>query len=1536
MVQDLGAQINLSTNADKVAEIVVAALRRMETATKTTAAQAGSKQILADFKTDLAGAKISSQQIRLLFDELNRLQNIKGVPKDIFSGLIREVQDVIRLEPAYVAAIKAEADAGNQLARSLLHVAEAQEKVNQQTRINRVTNAVLPSVTSIPTVTPSAAPRTGAGGVPPGWSPPPWAPGSNAPWPGGVPPGWSPPPWAPGARTPWPGGVPPGWQPPPYWGGPGGGGRGVPPPPPPIVPPAGGGGGAGGGGWMGGRGTFTQQLANTARISLLYSGMYQALYGLEQFLSNAVQSFSEFQIALLELSESANVSVQEARTMAEAITDIGAAFGAAATDALRVAIQARGVSPEGGEQFVQQAVRTASQLALITGQSATEIGQSLNGLTVAFDTSQKVIGDASTYFNKKYGVLAPTLAGEARIAPLAAQAGLKPEELSAIFSALSARLAETPDALAASLTQVLSRPDLVDLTQFGATAGKSFADQVEEVGRKFDQMSRQTQNELIFQFGRGKSGQAALELFRQFPAIRQQVAAAGPQIAGKAEELAQARMRTFAGAMQHLQVQVANLANSIGQAGLLAPLGGVIFALTELVDLLNSLLGPLTRLPDEIKTIVALLIDLAIALRVAKAVAGAGGLQAGITSLAGRVAGGAAAGAGAGAGAAGLFASLRLGFSRFLTTFAKGFGPVGLGITGLLLGINAWQEANQAQNAAMDDFTTALGKSGSTAEDMADAAAASAEALENQSLITRAVTQGERERLRETEATLQAISELRPVASKETTEIATVLRETDVSTALAALEDMGVSGTEAFRRLAQAAAVNAPEGIPGAPGEGLVERQKAALAKIFGDALVTAGESLQPPKPKEPEPKGPPRGAGGPSIIPQVDPLSWFASIVPWGPDKAAEANKAIADAVEELMSQLAPGEVLTDSQLSVIANQVLKAIGVDPDDPDWAEKKENLIKKIMEALDAAGSSALLVNDAVAVVLNKWGPLIEAAKADTASKAALFKPAAMGPNLSFSPAEVRKSFEALGKMDLSVLQPGSLVAAQMGQIKDLESLIAKVRESGDFEQLQELYDTLNVKKRELADAIIGPAMATLTAAFGDLSAKDKSSAELKNMVSAIASLIPLVYKSGDAMAQLIGGMDSQVRALVRAKIAANKKIVDAAVKSATDVYLKTLGDLQKAEGVSTEGRWDPTDFAKNVGKALDTSGLEALQKTQKDLQAQLDAFDKAIAGMPSGPGTDAKAKAEKTKKDVAKKLDTAAQIAAAKALAEATRVADPVRIAAAQLQVAMADLDAIARDTENGGKNSVAYYNALAGVYKAQQELASTIVQASHQVRLLGIDLTDPVQQAQAEYQLALDNLNSLMSQGLSENALNPARVDVRQKEAAAQAAAFQQMFGDLQTNEQLKRISHQEFIRSVQAERDRLAAQRSLLSASSNMYRQITDQINQLDQALMAASESMNTMFNLGAIKIPTVYEVRRFMESAFEGLNFLAGGMQDQMRPGGGLVPVAPAAGAVDNRNVEININGGDLEAVQAVVMEAAGVGAEQQVVGARPHKF
>jgi hypothetical protein len=189
--------------------------------------------------------------------------------------------------------------------------------------------------------------------------------------------------------------------------------------------------------------------------------------------------------------------------------------------------------------------------------------------------------------------------------------------------------------------------------------------------------------------------------------------------------------------------------------------------------------------------------------------------------------------------------------------------------------------------------------------------------------------------------------------------------------------------------------------------------------------------------------------------------------------------------------------------------------------------------------------------------------------------------------------------------------------------------------------------------------------------------------------------------------------------------------------------------------------------------------------------------------------------------------------------------ASAVQSAAKQLAQARADIAQYKRGT-------LEYYNALATLIQAQRDLAEANQNAAFLKQKLSIDLTNPVATARLAVKQAQAKLALLQKEHAPADLVNQAKLDVKDAQNQSESAAFSQRLQDAQTNEELGRISHEAYLRYLNNEHNRLTAIR-------HRTRQQTDELNQIDQAIKAANDQFSGQFNIGDIKVPTIYEVRR-----------------------------------------------------------------------------
>jgi hypothetical protein len=205
------------------------------------------------------------------------------------------------------------------------------------------------------------------------------------------------------------------------------------------------------------------------------------------------------------------------------------------------------------------------------------------------------------------------------------------------------------------------------------------------------------------------------------------------------------------------------------------------------------------------------------------------------------------------------------------------------------------------------------------------------------------------------------------------------------------------------------------------------------------------------------------------------------------------------------------------------------------------------------------------------------------------------------------------------------------------------------------------------------------------------------------------------------------------------------------------------------------------------------------------------------------------------------------------------------------------------------------YYSALSGVREAQSALAQAEREQADRVARLGSDLTNPVEQARLDVEKARAQLTADQASGQGPDVVTQDQLDLKNAQNTQEAAAFNQRISDLQTAEDLGRISHTAYMSYLQAEHDRL-------SAVANRTRQQQEQLDQVDKLMKSASEQIQGQFNIGDIKLPTIYEVRRAIASN------------------------APTSVAdYSHSNNVININGAPLEQVLEYLETYLGAGAQ-----------
>lgn len=207
--------------------------------------------------------------------------------------------------------------------------------------------------------------------------------------------------------------------------------------------------------------------------------------------------------------------------------------------------------------------------------------------------------------------------------------------------------------------------------------------------------------------------------------------------------------------------------------------------------------------------------------------------------------------------------------------------------------------------------------------------------------------------------------------------------------------------------------------------------------------------------------------------------------------------------------------------------------------------------------------------------------------------------------------------------------------------------------------------------------------------------------------------------------------------------------------------------------------------------------------------------------------------------------------------------------------------------------------------------MADAIRSYQHNQGLLRIDATNPLKVAQLEAREAARKLRQDRRAGRGKDVIAQDRVDLQSAQANAEQTKFEQRLSSVQTADELGRISHTKYLAYLQHEHDRLEG------IKHRTYQQ-QQQLDEVDRLMQEAAKQMQGQFNIGDIKLPTPYQVRRYIAQA-AGANPSGGGTQARTQ-------------YTDARTVTIHIDGTASEKVRRIVREEAGKGARVTTTATR----
>lgn len=1281
--------------------------------------------------------------------------------------------------------------------------------------------------------------------------------------------------------------------------------------------------------------SFGGSIGQVGRFTALYGGAYGLLYQLTNGFSAAAAEAINFTQAVADLNLASGQTAETNRELADSLGNIAAAAGIAPSQGVSAGAQAIGLfglaQASASEQAAgaEQSVLVSSRIAAVGGTDLAVTQQNLAGLARSLNISidrLPALEDELTFISRNIGrPVSELLPAVASVGTLGAGAGFSTQELFAAIGQVTSTTGQSASGAASSFRQVLSRADDPNFgrkvqEQFGIDAqGKSLRDIFAEFSAT--NPTAEALNRFSLLFGRGASQQVAQILGGNFNRIEGLAAgASGAAGTGLGKSVFDEITESAGFQLKELGAQALNLGKDLSQTGILDLLGLLVKAALVATKALDTVVQTFNLIPAPLRSLVFGLIELQLAIKAFGILRPlAGGLAAGLTTAAGsRLASaageGAVAASSARLGAAGgLFrGGLLAPFQRNQiaeaeTVTAQGVRAAGAALvtslnlttaglrttTGLqgLAGLNALR-AGTPGIGAVPLGTAAAG--GGRLASLGSGALALAGGPVGVALIGATIGIAFVSQIKSDQ---DEIAQIIAGSRSGTTEAAArgdfagAAQSQQVAAGLlsqgggitgyftAAERDRGVSRANGLAELYGEfdQAVKAEQELARARGEGSAIGD---LASLSASDLNAALEGLQ----SSGETAASTSVLLSKAIEDLVNPAQKLIAATQISATATASTTGAIPGILADLPrikgNPVVGGSKGGVSGLGAIAAQA--NVGSDLTSPEFQDRAQANLEGLLKsnggkALDPAALDRIAKLQADFYVQESG--IKDPARAQ-ALREGLIKyfseqiasaGGAQTPLLSRD--QLLSGISAATGLIGQRSGPDGIAELQraLGQIDDLRSKAADPADA----QLPAVIEARRAVVADLAKATIDDNLRILQAlnSLDPVAAARKSQGELKKAVD-------LATASGntDLVVSVIEGANRAQIAIVRASLEAVVRAKQAALAALPVIAALGAAAFKDSD---VKGSTDAAISKRNGAQ-------DAVAEAQKRLRIFLQSLARSVI-----PDTN---KGYGLGSQPAETADKQIDIDNARTRARVAGNSSAIVQARASIEIASRDLAA-------AKANTVAYYTALAALREGQRQLAVAELAYASDLRKLKSDLTDPVAQARNALKDARAKLAADLKSGQGADVIAADRVAVRQAQNSAEAAAFQQRFSDAQTADRLGRISHQAYLRYLQNEHDRL-------SAIKKRTRQQQEQLDQVDEAILAANQQLTGQFNLGDIKVPSPYEVRRYIAETANAAK--------QAATGQGVSTSAGFASTVSGSTVsnQVYINGADPVAVETIL--------------------
>lgn len=1197
---------------------------------------------------------------------------------------------------------------------------------------------------------------------------------------------------------------------------------------------------------------FGQGMGYQAGVTLKYFALYSAFAAIQGALAQMKQDTEEYTAAITDLSIATNTSYESAQKLADEYQAIGAQFGqgpistaqamaqyartyGGSADSLQIGARVGGIV----NTLEPEARRDNAMQDLIAVAKAYNIGPGASE-----ELLNQILSVARHYGFQTAGQVLP---GVSAVGDIGKESGYTPAQLAALIANVMREQGVGADAAAGDIKRFLGSgndPNFIRLFDtLGINQDDTMKAKFDQLSQKLSTMSEDQQARTLVTLGNPRIAATVVAAVRGIPEANQAASSAETGSTGLAASVAEKNLANLRGQLQQFGQEVQTLFLEMADTGVFNVLVLLLQTGKAFVDLLGRMLSVFNSMPSVIKEITGALLILYAANRGVSALT-AGGSLAGMGPL-GRIAptgtsifaaGGASAqqaqvqrslalAMGETTAGATVAATASTTLGARLTGMAATLRGAAVGVAGLLaallpmIALAAGVTVISDANASKDQQTGAANNLLGGYQDLQKAKAS-----------------GNAEQIKAAQERIKgAIPELQ--------------KGNDGFTGW--LMNQLTPGLEEARQglidKANGLVTDAQNSIDAVLKLEAELDSKSPTSQYFGKNYNNVTRGVQLIKSK---------GLGADTVTRIIDDLLRQAPEVTQAALQPAEGQQGLPDLVTLQTQRIGatPDSEVQSSQLGALA-KVLQDARVRLAARLTAQQKD------LEGARQAGFDTSGLQGAVATSESLLSALD--GQLDQVNKA--FTTAVVGMT--------RKRVDLLKKN-----YTGSGTEAQIRA--ELTKAMTAAAQSGDVDALTELMNGAD----KAFNAEFVRQLKARQAALKML--RDGLQLAITAALSALQSIPHGVPDSvtdprRDALTALqdrLGPMDAQQKA-IDAQVKAAEAALQRALPSGADTKAPA-NELAISKALEAAQVGNPVEQA----KAQLTAARLKLSQTTKDTAAYYD----ALKGVNDAERALAQAKLEKTQAEAAAAVPAGNSLEAAKAAVAAARrqVAFAVvgtaeywngikalhqaqyDLARLQLNISLAQKQAgeipgdpmsaarIALDAARRQlaftKDPLEYWNALRTLRQAQYDLAKLELQMASAQDTLRIDITDPVAQANAKVRDAQRQLAFDRNRGAGSDVLLQDQVALRQAQSDAQGTAWQQEFSDQRTNYELQRTSLSAYLSYLRAQHD-------YLSAVKNKTRQQVDELNQVDQALKGLTEGLQGQWNLGDIKVPTAYEMRR-----------------------------------------------------------------------------